>query len=547
MRRWNRLGLLLAIPLAIAGCTGDDGAQGPPGDPGDPGDLGDPGAPCTVVDNDDGTFTMTCPDSDPVTFGSDEEPAEFVAADAANGGAMYDKFWAVDGVTAAQPTTDHALYPSFGAKSGADTWRCKECHGWDYIGRDGRYKSGSHYTGIRGLYPPTESLWTAFIAIGEGHGYSAAGLTDGEIWDLVKFYREGMLDISTILADDGGFLGSASAGAGLYDDGMPGFNSTGTTTNSACMTCHGPDGTADNPGAGAGFVEFPGLLSNDNPQEFQHKVRFGHPGTAMPASAEINGSLQDVADVSAYSQTLSPVLWSDVDVARGGQLYDKWWVVNGATEPTTTHNMYPEFGAKSLSTTWRCKECHGWDYIGADGRYSSGSHYTGIAGLFPPMLTKWQAFEEIKDGHGMGAAGLADADVWDLVGFYGAGQADYSFILKPDGTFNGNAATGATLFNSGIGGGTACATCHDADGLADNPGGGAGFTDFPGMLSWDNPQEYVHKSRFGHPGTAMVVTYDFGSTLSDIGDLSAHSQTLPCAPGPVCWDPVADACTAACP
>ena len=28
--------------------------------------------------------------------------------------------------------------------------------------------------------------------------------------------------------------------------------------------------------------------------------------------------------------------------------------------------------------TWRCKECHGWDYRGAPGAYSIGSDFTGI-------------------------------------------------------------------------------------------------------------------------------------------------------------------------
>ena len=38
-----------------------------------------------------------------------------------------------------------------GKQSGAGTWRCKECHGWDYRGRDGAYGKGGHYTGIKGI------------------------------------------------------------------------------------------------------------------------------------------------------------------------------------------------------------------------------------------------------------------------------------------------------------------------------------------------------------------------------------------------------------
>lgn len=91
-----------AIPLLLllGGCKGEDGAEGTtctieevddqdtlvcsdgtssplgaqegePGDPGDPGEPGDPGdaaEECTVTDNEDGTFDLSCPDSDPITL-----------------------------------------------------------------------------------------------------------------------------------------------------------------------------------------------------------------------------------------------------------------------------------------------------------------------------------------------------------------------------------------------------------------------------------------------------------------------------------------------
>ena len=59
-------------------------------------------------------------------------------------------------------------------------------------------------------------------------------------------------------------------------------------------------------------------------------------------------------------------------ISRGGQLYDKWWEVIEAEEPKTTHPAYPAKGEKKGSATWRCKECHGWDYKGVDGAYGKG-------------------------------------------------------------------------------------------------------------------------------------------------------------------------------
>lgn len=508
----------------IAGCEGPAGEIGPKGDAGDSGPTGATGAsgaPCAVVDNGNGTFTMTCPDSSPVTFGETEEPNAYVNANIGRGGQLYDKYWKVTGGTA--PTGEHPLYPTFGAKTGETTWRCKECHGWDYLGKDGRYAGGSHYTGINGLFPTTKSLWTAFIIIKDEHNFDTSELSDTDIWDLVRFYREGLIDINSILNKDGSFNGDISSGQALYDDGIPGIDGGGTTTNSSCTGCHGSDGTNE---IVTGFDAFPGFLSNDNPQEFAHKIRFGHPGSspAMPASEDIVGSLRDVADLSAYSQTLSPILWSTNSVSRGGQLYDKYWVVTAGSAPTGDHALYPADGVKTGADTWRCKECHGWDYIGKEGRYSGGSHYTGIAGLYPANKTKWQAYMEIKDGHGYGAGELTDVDIWDLVAFYDAGMYDINFILNSDGTFRGNTTTGQTLFENGIGGGSSCASCHGTDGLnAVVPG----FTDYPGFLSNDNPQEYAHKVIYGQPGSNMVITYDHGVTLQNVSDLSAWSQTLP--------------------
>ena len=71
-------------------------------------------------------------------------------------------------------------------------------------------------------------------------------------------------------------------------------------------------------------------------------------------------------------------VWS---IARGGQLYDKWWAVLGHEKPQDTHPAYPADGKRKGDTTWRCKECHGWDYRGVDGAYSKGSHYSGVKGI----------------------------------------------------------------------------------------------------------------------------------------------------------------------
>ena len=69
-------------------------------------------------------------------------------------------------------------------------------------------------------------------------------------------------------------------------------------------------------------------------------------------------------------------------IARGGRLYDKWFAENKATKPADDHPSYANKGGQyGKDTSWRCKECHGWDYRGKDGAYAKGGHATGTVGI----------------------------------------------------------------------------------------------------------------------------------------------------------------------
>ncbi len=231
-----------------------------------------------------------CPEVD-MGGGVSEPPQAFTDASATRGGALYDKFWEAAGLN--EPTTDHPLWATrpdtdSNTRVGSDTWRCKECHGWDYKGVSGAYSSGSHRTGIAGIFNTTISAQDAFDLIKTDHAYGDAGLSDDDIWDLTKFVLDGQIDTDDII-DGAGFNGSAGAGEAVYA--------------SACMACHGADGLMIPPGADEDHDEFVGLLANDNPAEYQHKIRFGQPGSIMPPQAELLTNEQ-VADLGAFSQTL---------------------------------------------------------------------------------------------------------------------------------------------------------------------------------------------------------------------------------------------------
>src|SRR6185295_13710216 len=67
----------------------------------------------------------------------------------AYGGRMYDTWWLVLGED--EPAAANPAYPKAGSATGADTWTCTACHGWDYKGALGVNGSGPGSTGIKGV------------------------------------------------------------------------------------------------------------------------------------------------------------------------------------------------------------------------------------------------------------------------------------------------------------------------------------------------------------------------------------------------------------
>jgi thiosulfate dehydrogenase len=215
------------------------------------------------------------------------------------------------------------------------------------------------------------------------------------------------------------------------------------------------------------------------------------------------------------------------DAVRGGLLYDRWWTVNGALEPVGDHPIYPDAGAQSGSVTFRCKECHGWDYKGLDGAYGSGSHFTGIRGVFGATLPSQQLFDLLKadpltvpNGHNMDAFGMSDRDLWDVVKFTARSVVDTNNYIASDGAFIGNQGMGSYLYN------TVCYACHGEDGKFLNFGT-ALVPSYVGTVAIRNPWEFLHKVRFGHPGSSMSATDLLGWSAQDAADISAYSATLP--------------------
>ncbi|MGZ8756271.1 MAG: c-type cytochrome [Acidimicrobiia bacterium] len=216
-----------------------------------------------------------------------------IEGDAVTGGLLYDQWWVAAGVD--EPSGDNPLWGSqtTNERSGLDTWRCKECHGWDYMGADGAYGSGSHQTGFPGVWDAQSKPFEDLVAqisgqVDPDHDFSAMG--EPAVADLATFILEGLADYAPMIGDDKLAIGGdAGAGETLYGTG--------------CAACHGADGKTLNFGSDD-EPEFVGTIATDNPWEFFHKVRVGQPGSAMPAAMKIGWSLEDVLNVLSFAQTL---------------------------------------------------------------------------------------------------------------------------------------------------------------------------------------------------------------------------------------------------
>ena len=204
-------------------------------------------------------------------------------------------------------------------------------------------------------------------------------------------------------------------------------------------------------------------------------------------------------------------------MARGGELYDKWYTVIGSKAPAEKHPSYPTSGkyASKPGTTWRCKECHGWDYKGKDGAYKEGKHHTGIKGI---QGMKGAGSDKIiavlKDAkHGYGKK-LEATDLQDLANFVSKGQVDTDkYIDRASKQPKGDKAKGAGYYN------TICAKCHSKDGTEPD--------DMPKTLGalMSNPWEVMHKIMNGQPDEQMPSLRALETQV--VVDILAHMTTLP--------------------
>ncbi len=209
----------------------------------------------------------------------------------AAGGRIYDNWW--DALDREEPKTTNPAYPVAVNKkiTGADTWRCKECHAWDYQGKDGIYSKGGHFTGISGIRgaegKPEEDLLKVFRD--KNHPYTKEMINDEELKRLAAFVSRGQVDMRKFLNYE-----TRKVNAGNIDRGREIFQTT-------CAACHGFDGRALDWGAN-GEHNYVGTEGQDVPDEVMHKILSAHTGVQMINLRAF--PLENAIDVLAYAATL---------------------------------------------------------------------------------------------------------------------------------------------------------------------------------------------------------------------------------------------------
>ena len=377
-------------------------------------------------------------------------------------------------------------HPAFTTKDvrvdAADTWRCVECHGWDYKGNHGFPAILNRQGG-----KPAE-----IVALLKAAPHRFEGMmNESDFADLANFVTRGQVDMAPLI-DSARRLGT----------GATAFENIFATT---CANCHGLDG-----GRQRGIRQL-GETARQQPSKVLHVVLNGHAGGNMPALRSFGTSM--AVGMLAYARTL-PSQNMAASITNGGRLYDDWQWATGNRQ-ALPHPAYPPKGyyANVPSATWRCLECHGADYKGNEGQYATGNHATGIKGIRAMAGVEPEKVMAIlrNKTHRFGAV-MKYRDLQDLANFVSQGQVDMDALIDPKTRLaRGDAKRGETYYQ------TICIGCHGKEGR---------FTAkrFLGNRARQDPWGSLHAMLNGHPDDNMPALREIDQKV--VTDILSYIQSL---------------------
>jgi len=216
------------------------------------------------------------------------------------------------------------------------------------------------------------------------------------------------------------------------------------------------------------------------------------------------------------------------DAVAGARIYQNWMIALDIKPPEGDQPLWSEqeSNERSGDVTWRCKECHGWDYKGAEGAFGPGSvRYTGFPSLEGSVGTSQEEVLAWLDGSNNPNHNFLEITnpnaLNNLAVFLRTMQADLALIIDYDtGEAMGDEISGAELYAS------ACEECHGSTGRRINFSA-AGSPLYVGDLATVDPWKTAHAIRFGSVLGDMPGTEEVGWSLGKVADVIAFSQTLP--------------------
>ena len=211
-------------------------------------------------------------------------------------------------------------------------------------------------------------------------------------------------------------------------------------------------------------------------------------------------------------------------LASGGRIYDTWYDALDRDLPEGTNPAYPVDvnPNRTGESTWRCSECHGWDYRGVDGIYRQGERYSGIIGIdgaYGRPVDEIAAM--LRDAnHPYTPEMITDEEMLRVAAFVSRGQVDMrGFIDAETRTVtSGDPNRGREIFQ------TICAACHGFDGTALD-WGKDGEHAYIGTEAASLPDEVFNKLYNAHPGVQMINLRAL--PLSDAISVLSYVATLP--------------------
>jgi len=467
---------------------------------------------------------------------SDPNPTVAIQKDFARGGFLYDTWWALvdgsQGTAPAETATTNLMWPTDvnPNQTGEATWKCHECHGWDYLGAAGIYgdTTNVHYSGIKGVISTADATLPAlndpalifdFIHSGlAGNGAShefGLWIGDADVYALTRFIytvQQQLNDTTRSISPSKIIDPTTNI---ITADSSAGFTAYHALVDAGGCdeSCHGVDGTLISTGAFDMTTMSNRLLTD--PWKALHTIRFGQPGSqpfmqGLSAIIPLRSEFNVAADIVAYGQH-----GLARDHVRGGRLFDNWMKETLTPPPATFNHLWdqrdPAFDAPvTIEASWTCADCHDWDYSGYIGFENDLHFIADVAGWTPDVV-----FTALKEGfnvrqwpdnivlkaHNYGLY-LSDAELWNIVAFLTEDLINPYKYITSTWSSRGIYDLGKAIYDGGAGVGGDCITCHGVDGQ----GGGVATNPIHDIfaLSWDSPFEFFHKVRFGAAGSTMI-------------------------------------------